>query len=142
MKLKMCSLRSRRSCKLILEVQFYTYRPNTGITLYFSDKEDWWLCTDRFTIADIDLAILLERLNQLGLDSRFWTGGKRPLVEKYYSKVKLRESFKKTIPTLLVHVQLFFITYKKPVIISVSVVAAVAVIVGGVLLATKLSNAP
>ncbi|KAF2899502.1 hypothetical protein ILUMI_06674 [Ignelater luminosus] len=96
-------------------------------------KENWWLCSDRFTVADISLTILLERLNQLGFESRFWKNGKRRHVEKYYARVKQRESYKKTIPTMLFHVKMFLVTYKKPVLIAlgIGVAAVIALIVAG-----------
>jgi len=106
------------------------------------DKQNWWLCSDRFTVADIALTVLLERLSQLGYESHFWKEGKRPHIEKYYTRVKQRDSYKKTIPTMFFHVKMFISTYQKPLIIGlgISVVAAVAVIVGGVYLTKKWSQ--
>lgn len=91
-------------------------------------RENWWLCSDRFTVADISLTILLERLNQLGFESRFWKNGKRQHVEKYYGRVKQRESYKRTIPTMLFHVKMFLVTYKKSLIIALGVGIAVAIV--------------
>lgn len=93
-------------------------------------------------MADIALTILLERLNQLGYESRFWKDGKRPNIEKYYARVKQRDSYKKTIPTTLFHVKMFLITYQKPLIIGlgIGVAAAIAIIIGGIYLSTKWDN--
>lgn len=98
--------------------------------MYVSDKENWWLCSDRFTVADIALTILLERLNQLGLESHFWLENKKPHLEKYYLRVKQRESYKKTIPSLFTHIKILF-CYKKPYFIGIGVLTVVSIIVGG-----------
>lgn len=103
---------------------------------FISDKENWWLCSDRFTVADIGLTILLERLNQLGFEFRFWSDGKRPLLEKYYERVRQRESYKKTIPSTFLHIKTL-LTSQKPIYIGIGMVAAVAIIVSGVLLVKK-----
>ncbi|KPJ07183.1 Ganglioside-induced differentiation-associated protein 1 [Papilio machaon] len=49
-------------------------------------NEDCWLCCDKFTIADVNLSIILQRLWELGLEERFWTDGKRPHIETYFNK--------------------------------------------------------
>ncbi|KAF5270006.1 hypothetical protein FQR65_LT05805 [Abscondita terminalis] len=101
------------------------------------DKENWWLCGNCFTTADISLTILLERLSQLGYESRFWKNGKRPHIEKYYAKVKQRESYKKTIPNMLFHVKMFMATYRKQLTISLGVGICVVIILGGVFIGLK-----
>lgn len=70
-----------------------------------------WLVSEKFTVADVSLTILLERLNQLGLEQRFWEN--RPNIAAYYSRVKQRESYKKSMPTNLFHLKTFIkaITY-------------------------------
>ncbi|XP_013190795.1 ganglioside-induced differentiation-associated protein 1 [Amyelois transitella] len=68
-----------------------------------------WLCCENFSIADINLAVLLQRLWELGLENRYWAGGKRPLLEKYFNRVKHRESFKQTIPNLSVHIKMIIL---------------------------------
>ncbi|KAK4876661.1 hypothetical protein RN001_009167 [Aquatica leii] len=101
------------------------------------DKENWWLCGDCFTVADISLTILLERLSQLGYESRFWKNGKRPYLEKYYARVKQRESYQKTIPNMLFHVKMFMSTYRKHLTISIGVGICAVIILGGVYIALK-----
>lgn len=97
------------------------------------------MCTDRFTVADIALTILLERLNQLGLESRFWTGDKkRPNIERYYERVKERESYKKTIPNKLFLLKTLIISQNSLVVGVSAAVAAVALIVGGVIIFKKI----
>ncbi|CAH0729777.1 unnamed protein product, partial [Brenthis ino] len=91
-------------------------------------NEDNWLCSEKFSIADINLAVLLQRLWELGLEDRFWTGGKRPYIDHYFSRVKQRESFKKTIPNLPVHLKMI-ITTQPPAYVG----AAGAVSIGVVL---------
>lgn len=109
-----------------------------GRALYwwFSDfnRRDWWLCSSRFTIADVELTILLVRISQLGLEHVFWEAGKRPYIERYYERVKLRDSFKKTVPGTLVLLKTILMT-QAPIIIGV--VAALALVVGGAIIAAK-----
>ncbi|CAH2981327.1 unnamed protein product [Chilo suppressalis] len=73
-------------------------------------SEGNWLCCENFTIADINLAILLQRLWELGLEGRFWTGGKRPFLENYFNRVKQRDSFKQTIPSLPYHIKMIIMS--------------------------------
>ncbi|XP_047504719.1 ganglioside-induced differentiation-associated protein 1 [Pieris napi] len=87
-----------------------------------------WLCCEQFSIADINLAVLLQRLWELGLEDRFWTQGIRPHIEQYFERVKERESFKKTIPGLPVHLKMI-VTSQPPAYIG----AAGAISVGMVL---------
>lgn len=101
------------------------------------DKKNWWLCTDRFTVADISLTILLERLNQLGFESRFWTAGRRPHIETYYQNAKLRDSYKKTIPSTCFQVKML-ICSQKPAHLGVAGVTALAIVLGGVIIVKKL----
>lgn len=58
-----------------------------------SEHAAWWLCGELFSIADIDLAILLNRLNLLGYERRFWTEGKRPHIQAYWERIQQRSSF-------------------------------------------------
>lgn len=91
------------------------------------------MCSDRFTIADVELTILLIRISQLGLEHIFWTD-KRPCIEKYYDRVKSRDSFKKTVPGTLVLLKTILMS-QAPIVIGV--VAAVALVVGGAIIAKK-----
>lgn len=76
-------------CDSVLAIVEETLASNT------EDKKDWWLCGEMFSIADIDLAILLNRLNSLGHERRYWSDGKRPYLEAYWKRIEQRESFKK-----------------------------------------------
>lgn len=87
-----------------------------------------WLCCENFSIADISLAILLQRLWELGFEDRFWANGKRPSIENYYERVKQRDSFKRTIPNLPVHLKMIVMS-QPPVYVG----AASAATVGAVL---------
>lgn len=59
-----------------------------------SEHAGWWLCGELFSIADIDLSILLNRLYLLGHERRFWTEGKRPHIQGYWERIQQRTSFK------------------------------------------------
>lgn len=87
-----------------------------------------WLCCDKFSIADINLAILLQRLWELGLDERFWAKGKRPYVENYYRRVMQRESFKKTIPNIQDHIKMI-ITSQPPAYIGAAGAASLGIVI-------------
>lgn len=69
-----------------------------------------WLCCENFSIADINLAVLLQRLWELGFEDRYWSNGKRPLLEDYFNRVRQRESFKLTIPNLPYHVKMIIMS--------------------------------
>lgn len=97
----------------------------------FSDDKSKWLCTDRFTVADIALTILLDRLYLLGLESYFWTNGKKPCLEEYYARVRQRDSYKKTVPSTMFHVKTF-LEMQSRLYLGVSVAAAVAAVFGGI----------
>ncbi|XP_060082349.1 ganglioside-induced differentiation-associated protein 1-like [Ylistrum balloti] len=53
---------------------------------------DSWLLGSRFTMADIFLTILMDRLNFLGLEERYFVTSKRPLANDYYQRVGNRKS--------------------------------------------------
>lgn len=61
------------------------------------DKSSWWLCSQKFAIPDITLALVLQRLHDLGLSTRYLTVDKRPHLVQYFKKVQEREGYKKTI---------------------------------------------
>ncbi|KAG4071709.1 hypothetical protein HA402_011863 [Bradysia odoriphaga] len=48
-----------------------------------------WLCCDQITIADISLAVLLQRLYSLGFEEYFWMQ-KRPHLRQYFTKISAR----------------------------------------------------
>lgn len=98
-----------------------------------NQPEGNWLCCENFSIADINLAILLQRLWELGYEGRYWEGGKRPLLENYFNRVKQRESFKKTIPNLPVHLKMIVMSQPPAYLgaagaVSISVVVAIVYI--------------
>lgn len=58
-----------------------------------------WLCCEQFTIADVSLALMLHRLNCLGLEDHYWRNNKRPLTEAYFNRIRQRESYQKSLPS-------------------------------------------
>ncbi|XP_050351448.1 ganglioside-induced differentiation-associated protein 1 [Nymphalis io] len=92
-----------------------------------TQSEDNWLCCEKFSIADINLTVLLQRLWELGLEERFWTNGKRPNIENYFARVKLRESFKKTIPNLPVHIKMI-LTSQPPIYVGAAGAVSIGVV--------------
>lgn len=95
-----------------------------------------WLCTDRFTVADISLTILLDRLYLLGLESYFWTNGKKPYLEEYYSRVRQRDSYKKTVPSTMFHLKTF-LEMQSRLFLGVSIATVLATICGGAIFYSK-----
>lgn len=61
-----------------------------------SIPENMWLCCDQFTIADLSLAMLLNRLYCLGFEQYLWSSH-RPKVLAYFGRVSERESFRKSL---------------------------------------------
>ncbi|XP_033754473.1 ganglioside-induced differentiation-associated protein 1-like [Pecten maximus] len=53
---------------------------------------DSWLVGSRFTMADINLVILLDRLSFLGMEARYFTPSKRPLTYDFYVRMGKRKS--------------------------------------------------
>lgn len=122
--------------KLLDQIDVVLTQVEEELSKHEEEHPDWWLCSDRFTVADIGLTVLLERLNNIGLDERFWTNGKRPHIEKYFEKVKKRESYKQTMPSKMFFFKM--VLCQSPVLIGVSVVALLSLIVGGVFVVKKL----
>lgn len=58
------------------------------------EDQTWWLVSPFITIADVHLSILLYRLWLLGFENRMWERT-RPNIEKYFSRIRKVESFKK-----------------------------------------------
>lgn len=94
------------------------------------------MCAAQFTVADICLTILLDRISRLGLEHQFWGGEKNPFLKKYYLRVQQRDSYNKTIPSSLVLVKMLVNT-QPPIVVGVGVVAVVAVLVGVIYLFKK-----
>lgn len=108
----------------LLLIYFFSFK-----FLLLDGNDDWWLCTNKFTIADVSLTILLERLYRLGFEKRFWSNNKRSNVERYYQRVKQRNSYKRTIPSTLKHIQILML-YQKPLFIGLGILTAVSIVIG------------
>lgn len=61
--------------------------------------EHSWIAGKDFSLVDIGLGCLLYRLYVLGLEDRFWAGGKMSELAKYFDKVMATNSFQSTLPT-------------------------------------------
>ncbi|XP_033754476.1 ganglioside-induced differentiation-associated protein 1-like [Pecten maximus] len=68
-----------------IESRLAETRKEQGVT-------DSWLVGPRFTMADINLVILLDRLNFLGMEERYFTPSKRPLTYDFYVRIGKRKS--------------------------------------------------
>lgn len=101
-----------------------------------SDDDKRWLCSERFTVADVSLTILLDRLYRVGLDEWFWGNNKKPALARYYKRVQQRDSYKKTIPSNMVHMKTFF-EMQSGFVIGTVIFTALAVVIGGFILLKK-----
>ncbi|KFM61331.1 Ganglioside-induced differentiation-associated protein 1, partial [Stegodyphus mimosarum] len=61
------------------------------------ESKKWWLCCEKFTIADISLCVLLNRVKLLGLADRFFKDNKLPNVQEYFKRAQQRDSFRRTM---------------------------------------------
>nr|XP_053642431.1 ganglioside-induced differentiation-associated protein 1-like isoform X2 [Cherax quadricarinatus] len=102
------------------------------LSSHTGDKSAWWLCGEMFSIADVDLAILLNRLNCLGYELKFWAGGKRPFLETYWHKIQKRDSFKRAtyFSTNAVHLTKLrgILKQSKTLLASLTAVMGIAII--------------
>ncbi|XP_006816452.1 ganglioside-induced differentiation-associated protein 1-like [Saccoglossus kowalevskii] len=64
--------------------------------------KDFWLCGERFTVADIYWAVVFYRLEDDALAERFWGKGKRPRIAAYFQRLKARDSYYQSLPSRLV----------------------------------------
>lgn len=55
---------------------------------------DHYLCSKEFTLADISLCCLLNRIDMVGLKDRYLE--KRPYLQQYFDKIQQRKSYKET----------------------------------------------
>ncbi|XP_033754472.1 ganglioside-induced differentiation-associated protein 1-like [Pecten maximus] len=53
---------------------------------------DSWLVGSRFTMADINLVVLLDRLSFLGMEERYFTPSNRPLTYDFFVRMDKRKS--------------------------------------------------
>lgn len=58
-----------------------------------------WLFSDEPTILDVCFGIFLHRMYLLGLETFFWSSGKRPFIESYFAEINKLDSFHRSIPT-------------------------------------------
>ncbi|GBN45280.1 Ganglioside-induced differentiation-associated protein 1 [Araneus ventricosus] len=83
--------------KGILDVEYALNEVEKALVSHEGDKKKWWLCSEKFTIADISLCILLTRLQILGLADKFFKDSNLPHVQDYFKRAQQRDSFKKTM---------------------------------------------
>ncbi|XP_021365862.1 ganglioside-induced differentiation-associated protein 1-like [Mizuhopecten yessoensis] len=75
-----------------LDVLFEKIEDRLAETRKEQGVTDSWLVGSRFTMADINLAILLDRLTLLGLEERYFSPSKRPLIQDFYVRMGKRKS--------------------------------------------------
>ncbi|GIY67768.1 ganglioside-induced differentiation-associated protein 1 [Caerostris extrusa] len=84
--------------KAILDVDYALEEVEKILITHDGDKKKWWLCCDKFTIADISLCVLLTRLQMIGLADKFFNKEKKyPHLQEYFKQAQQRDSYKKTM---------------------------------------------
>lgn len=56
-----------------------------------------WLMGDQFTLADIVVAPLIDRMADLGFDN-IWADGRRPIFERWFQRVQQRPAYQRAFP--------------------------------------------
>nr|CAD7401873.1 unnamed protein product [Timema poppensis] len=134
---KHAALENKEEFKKVLhQVDVVLDNVEKELSFQSEDKANHWLCCERFTVADVSLTILLDRLARLGLATYFWGADKKPYLKQYYHRVQLRDSYKKTVPSTLLNLKMLFMM-KTPLYIGIGVVTIAFVVVGGVFLFKK-----
>ena len=64
------------------------------------DDCEGWLLGHGFSVVDIILGVMLQRLARLGLRHYFWSHGKRPFIHKFIRQIQQRRSFAKALQKL------------------------------------------
>ena len=64
------------------------------------DDCEGWLLGTGFSVVDIILGVMLQRLARLGLRHYFWSHGKRPFIHKFIRQIQQRRSFAKALQKL------------------------------------------
>ncbi|XP_042909498.2 ganglioside-induced differentiation-associated protein 1 [Parasteatoda tepidariorum] len=81
----------------LLDVEYALKEVEKVLASHEGEQKKWWLCCEKFTIADISLSVFIKRLNDLGLTDRFFKDNELPNLQEYFTRVQLRESYKKTM---------------------------------------------
>ncbi|KAF0299976.1 Ganglioside-induced differentiation-associated protein 1 [Amphibalanus amphitrite] len=75
-------------------VEVYLQRVEDELITHVGDRVNWWLCGPSFTLADIDLCVLLNRIWLLGLEERLVTRC-RPHLTTYLRRAQQRKAFQR-----------------------------------------------
>lgn len=100
------------------------------------DGKKTWLCGEKFTIADISLCVLLNRLKVLGLLDKYFVDDNFEHLKDYFKRAQLRDSFKRTMNQSSGLIKSFSSMDTKDQFLVT--VGSIAVVVGAVGLATFL----
>lgn len=97
-------LQERRKELIYSRVQFQRILDKFEEVLKLFEKileegpEREWLLSSEFYAVDVNLGLLLHRLNSLGFEDYYWSNGKLPKLERYFSRFRQRAVFKKVMP--------------------------------------------
>jgi len=98
-----------------------------------------WLCGADFSAADINLSVLLGRLNHMGRLSQLLDPQKRPLLVEYWYMSRSRDTVKVTVDEVVRSLQKYLAKTYLPKLLG-GTLAAGAVVLVGVFLAKRLNK--
>lgn len=103
---------------------------------FFLDGTKGWLCGQKFTIADISLCVLLNRLRVLGLFDRYFKDDNLKHLQDYFKRAQLRDAYRRTMSQSSSILKSFSsLDTKDQMLVTIG---TVAVIVGAIGIATFL----
>ncbi|XP_037069212.1 ganglioside-induced differentiation-associated protein 1-like [Pollicipes pollicipes] len=76
-------------------VDAFLQRAEDELVTHTGERASWWLCGASFSLADVDLCVLLNRIWMLGLEERLFTRT-RPHLATYFRRARQRTAFQKT----------------------------------------------
>jgi glutathione S-transferase len=56
-----------------------------------------WIAGERFTLADVSWAVILDRLVEADWDGHFWADGRRPAIAAYWGRLEARPTYRRAI---------------------------------------------
>jgi len=117
-----------RHQQAIRGVEAFLEKAENELASHTGDRVNWWLCGPSFSLADIDLCVLLNRICMLGLQKQLFVGC-RPHLGTYLRRARQRPAFQKTTTQPLAIRALLLaesVAAFVPLLLGVGAVAAVA----------------
>ncbi|XP_054710323.1 ganglioside-induced differentiation-associated protein 1-like [Uloborus diversus] len=98
------SLEKRRNAALdknevekgLLDLEYALKEVEKLLSTHDKEKKSW-LCCEKFTIADISLCVLLNRMKLLGLCDKYFKDNQFSNLQEYFKRAQQRDSFRRTM---------------------------------------------